>query len=437
MILKFKIKNHLSIKKEVVLDFVATKRDKHFNFFCEEIGKYKVLKIAMLFGPNASGKSNILHSLDRFRSIVLNDKLSKKEPVQQIPFEFDSSSKKSPTFFELEFLIDETKYSYSIEFNNEFIINENLYLYSPNKSKYFSRTTDVKTREVSLFTGSKFAIDEVDRRTIIGNTPPNITILSGYNKTSLQKEVLQKIRDWFNENLLPIIEPRSRLKRYVTSKLHEEEIDRTLVLNMLKEADFNIREAKIDEFKITKDMVESIKGKDSILYETMKKEFEKKEEIVNLDLYFKHLVKENKRENICKLDNYLESLGTLRYFGLSGVLSEIINRSGVLFIDELESSLHPDLLNHFINTFMLNTKRSQLIFTSHYFPLLEETDELRKDVVWFTEKLEDGSTELYSLKDIKIRPELNYYKAYKTGKFGAKPFIGSPYLPINEGDNEL
>jgi AAA15 family ATPase/GTPase len=436
MILKFKVKNHLSIKNEVVLDFVATKKDKHFNFFCEEIGEYKILKIAMLFGPNASGKSNILHSLDRFRSIVLNDKLSKKEPVQQIPFEFDSSSKKSPTFFELEFLIDETKYSYSIEFNNEFIINENLYLYSPNKSKYFSRTTDVKTGEVSLLKGSKFAIDEVDRRTIVGNTPPNITILSGYNKTSLQIEVLQKIRDWFNENLLPIIEPRSRLKRYVTSKLHEEEIDKALVLNMLKEADFNIREAIIDEFKITKDMVESIKGKDSILYETMKKEFEKKEEIVNLDLYFKHLVKENKRENIYKLDNYLESLGTLRYFGLSGVLSEIIDRSGALFIDELESSLHPDLLNHFINTFMLNTKRSQLIFTSHYYPLLEETDEIRKDIVWFTEKLEDGSTELYSLKDIKIRSVLNYYKAYKTGKFGAKPFVGSAYLPQNEVDNE-
>jgi AAA15 family ATPase/GTPase len=436
MILKFKVKNHLSIKNEVVLDFVATKKDKHFNFFCEEIGEYKILKIAMLFGPNASGKSNILHSLDRFRSIVLNDKLSKKEPVQQIPFEFDSSSKKSPTFFELEFLIDETKYSYSIEFNNEFIINENLYLYSPNKSKYFSRTTDVKTGEVSLLKGSKFAIDEVDRRTIVGNTPPNITILSGYNKTSLQIEVLQKIRDWFNENLLPIIEPRSRLKRYVTSKLHEEEIDKALVLNMLKEADFNIREAIIDEFKITKDMVESIKGKDSILYETMKKEFEKKEEIVNLDLYFKHLVKENKRENIYKLDNYLESLGTLRYFGLSGVLSEIIDRSGALFIDELESSLHPDLLNHFINTFMLNTKRSQLIFTSHYYPLLEETDEIRKDIVWFTEKLEEGSTELYSLKDIKIRSVLNYYKAYKTGKFGAKPFVGSAYLPQNEVDNE-
>ena len=84
----------MEFKDEVVLDFVATKKDKHFDFFCEKIGKYKVSKIAMLFGPNASGKSNILHSLDRFRDIVLDDNLSKDDPIQQIPFEFATSKYK-------------------------------------------------------------------------------------------------------------------------------------------------------------------------------------------------------------------------------------------------------------------------------------------------------------------------------------------------------
>ena len=438
MILKFKIKNHLSIKNEVVLDFVATKKDKHFNFFCEEIGKYKVLKIAMLFGPNASGKSNILYSLDRFRSIVLNDKLSKKEPIQQIPFEFDSSSKKSPTFFELEFLIDETKYAYSIEFNNEIIINENLYICAPNKAKYFSRTTNVKTEEINLVPGNKFDISDIDKRTLTGNTPSNMTIISGYNKTGLQIEVLKKIRDWFKKQLNPIIEPRLSLKEYVSKQIYDKKINISLYETILQEADFNISKTIINKSKVTKDMIEAIKDIDPVLYKSAIEEMEKNtDELVNLSLFFEHTIKKNNKEKRYKLPDVLESAGTLRYFGLSGVLSEIIDRSGVLFIDELESSLHPDLLNHFINTFMLNTKRSQLIFTTHYYPLLEETDELRKDVVWFTEKLEDGSTELYSLKDIKIRSVLNYYKAYKTGKFGAKPFIGSAYLPQNEIDNEL
>ncbi|MEA2096771.1 MAG: ATP-binding protein [Candidatus Cloacimonadota bacterium] len=436
MILKFKIKNHLSIKDVVVLDFVATKKGKHFDFFCEEIGKYKVLKIAMLFGPNASGKSNILHSLDRFRNIVLDDNLSKDDPIQQIPFEFDAVSKETPTVFEIEMLIDSIKYSYKIEFNDKFILNEILRIYDPNKVKYFSRITETGTGKVILHPGSKFSIDEVDIRTITGNTLPNMTILSGYNKTSLQLDILTKVREWFHKYLRPIIEPKTRLKKYVTNRIHKQEIKKQNVLNMLKEADFNIDEAYINEIKVTKEMVEKIKEIDTVLYNKLRKKFETKEELISLDLYFKHLVKDNNKETTYKLENNLESLGTLRYYGLSGILSQTVDRGGILNIDELESSLHPDLLNHYINTFMLNTKRSQLIFTSHYHPLLEETDELRKDIVWFTEKREDGSTDLYSLKDINIRSSLNYYKAYKTGKFGAKPFIGSAFIQEDNVDDD-
>ncbi len=436
MILKFKIKNHLSIKDEVVLDFVATKKGKHFDFFCEEIGKYQVLKIAMLFGPNASGKSNILHSLDRFRRIVLNDNLRKDDPVKQIPFAFDPTSRKSPTEFELEFLIGSIKYSYNIEFNNNSILNEILYTFNPNKAKYFSRTTNKKTGKVVLKPGNKFTIDEVDVRTIAGNTLPNMTILGGYNKTSLQIEIFNNIRAWFTKHLHSIIEPNSDLKGFVISKLHNEEINRALVLEMLKEADFNIKDTTIKKMKITNDMIERIKELNTALYERMKKDIEQKEVIETLILTFKHLVKDNGSEKIYDLTNSLESQGTLRYFGLSGILSQIIDKMGILSIDELESSLHPDLLNHFISTFMLNTKQSQLIFTSHYHPLLEETDELRKDIVWFTEKRENGSTDLYSLKDINIRTSLNYYKAYKTGKFGAKPFIGSAFIQRNEVEDD-
>ncbi len=436
MILKFKIKNHLSIKNEIVLDFQATKKDKHFNFFCEEIGKYKVLKIAMLFGPNASGKSNILHALDRFRNIVLNDNLNKNDAIRQIPFEFDPISQKSPTVFEIEFLVNSDKFSYRIEYNDKFILSENLYIFAPKRANYFNRTTDEKTGKVLLIPGNKFDIDDVDKRTIEGNTLHNMTILSGYNKTSLHINTLSKVRDWFKYYLSPIIESRHELTDYVTSKLYKDEIKKKPLINMLEVADFNISDTEIDEFKVTKEMIEGIKDENADLYETMIKQIGKKKELINLFLYFQHLIKKENKKHTFKLQSDLESLGTIRYFGLSGVLTELIDKSGILNIDELESSLHPDLLYHFINTFMLNTKHSQLIFTSHYLPLLEDTNELRKDVVWFTEKREDGSTDLYSLKDINIRTSLNYYKAYKAGKFGAKPFIGSAYLPNPEVKHE-
>ena len=437
MILKFKVKNHLSIKNEIILDFVATKKDKHFNFFCEEIGEYKVLKIAMLFGPNASGKSNILFALDRFRDIVLNDNLSKNDQIQHIPFEFDSSTQNAPTFFELEFLVDETKFTYNIEFNNKFVISENLYIYSPNKAKYFSRLTNIKTMEINLDTGTKFDINDIDKRTLIGNTLHNMTILSGYNKTSLQIKVFDIINEWFSYNLRPIVMPDTKLRDYIKDQIINKSLKKKFIENMLHNADFNVKRAIVHKTEITIELLEDLKEKNPSFYKTAIEMLEKHpENNFALNLILEHNIKNKSKEELFTLPEFLESAGTLRYFGLSGVLSEIINRTGVLFIDELESSLHPDLLNHFINTFMLNTKRSQLIFTSHYYPLLEETDELRKDVVWFTEKLEDGSTELYSLKDIKIRSALNYYKAYKTGKFGAKPFIGTAYLPQNEVDNE-
>ena len=150
--------------------------------------------------------------MDRFRDIVLDDKLSKNDTIEQIPFEFDATTKSSPTFFELEFLINEKKYSYNIEYNNKYIIKENLYIYSPNRAKYFSRTTDIDTDKVYLVPGTKFILDDTDRRTLIGNTPSNMTIISGYNKTSLQDEVLQKTRDWFKNQLHSIIVPRTILK---------------------------------------------------------------------------------------------------------------------------------------------------------------------------------------------------------------------------------
>ncbi|MCK4695704.1 MAG: ATP-binding protein, partial [Candidatus Cloacimonetes bacterium] len=284
--------------------------------------------------------------------------------------------------------------------------------------------------------GTKFKIEDTDKKTLIGNTLPNMTILSGYNKTSLQNEILQKIRDWFKNQLKPIIEPRSQLTEYAKSKLYKGKINTKQLINLLEVADFNISMPIINKEEIDKELIEEVKEKFPGVYKSMVKN-KTEEAFFRLNLFFEHIIKKkDNKEKTYKLDGDLESLGTLRYFGLSGVLTEIIDRTGVLFIDELDSSLHPDLLNQFINTFMLNTKHSQLIFTTHYYPLLEETDELRKDVVWFTEKKEDGSTDLFSLKDINIRAALNYYKAYKTGKFGAKPFIGSAYLSRNEIDNE-
>ena len=124
----------------------------------------------------------------------------------------------------------------------------------------------------------------------------------------------------------------------------------------------------------------------------------------------------------------MESAGTNRLYELGGVLQEALWVDGLLNIDELESSMHPDLVIHFINTFLVNSKEAQLVCTTHEINILSEQDNLRKDIVWFTQKSPEGATELYSLADFNIRKELSFINAYKAGKFGAKPRLGSIYL---------
>ncbi len=97
-------------------------------------------------------------------------------------------------------------------------------------------------------------------------------------------------------------------------------------------------------------------------------------------------------------------------------------------IDEIDSSLHPELVLHFINTFLANSKEAQLVCTTHDINILSEQDNLRKDIIWFTEKSEYGATELYSMADFKHRKELSFINAYKAGKFGARPKLGSIYM---------
>ena len=115
------------------------------------------------------------------------------------------------------------------------------------------------------------------------------------------------------------------------------------------------------------------------------------------------------------------------------LLDTLINQK-ILVIDELEASLHPDLIKHFILTFIVNSRNAQLIATTHFRELLQEKDILRPDIIWFTERKKDQSTDLYSLADFDssvIRKTSSYYNAYKIGKLGAVPNLRSYYLDLD------
>ena len=136
------------------------------------------------------------------------------------------------------------------------------------------------------------------------------------------------------------------------------------------------------------------------------------------------------------LKKQLYKINTKKYYSFSGILIILIsNFSTIVSIDELESSLHPELFQHFLLTFLVNSKNSQLIATSHYREILNNRDIFRDDAIWFTDKNEDSATELYSLADFDssvVRDTTNVLNAYKSGKLGGVPNLGDYYIDLDE-----
>ena len=133
-----------------------------------------------------------------------------------------------------------------------------------------------------------------------------------------------------------------------------------------------------------------------------------------------------------------ESRGTKRYYDFAGLLALFIKDPRVMLIDELETSLHPDLYRHFIVSYLLNTKDSQILATTHNRELLDDRDLFRNDAIWFTDKSNADATELYSLADFDrsvIGKKTNVLNAYKSGKLSGTPILGDTHIDLNHGKN--
>ena len=199
------------------------------------------------------------------------------------------------------------------------------------------------------------------------------------------------------------------------------------MIHIIRKADF-----RIANFTIRKEKT----GVDAGLIKAIKlimPDMDLEKVITNDEIELNKIIIEHKiGEKSYPLEYEFESSGTQRYYQLSGLLSLMISSSVIFPIDEIESALHPDLLKHFLLTFLVNGKNSQLIATTHFRELLMERDVFRNDVIWFTEKKEDGSTDLFSLEDFDssvVRTGSSIYNAYKLGKLGATPNLSDYYIP--------
>ena len=431
MIINFSVQNFGSIKDKQTLSFEADKSPHLEDAYIVNFGGQRILKLALIYGANASGKTTILKALDFLRDIVLEPERKKTNELDFNPFLFDPKTPKQNSIISIEFFQNGIKYFYEVEFFKKAIVSEALFFYNPNKANVFKRKTNLSNQFTEISFGSKISADKVFEKTLESNTLWNNTVVGGYLKTNIDLKELQEVVDWFKNYLSPLVYTRTELEGFVTSRIESKEISKADVVTILKKADFNISDIVIEEKeeKIPDGLIEFLR-KQVKEHSDKIKELEERGKVTAVNIEFEHTVNNTKYT----LPLEFESQGTRRYYGFAGLLALLIKNSTAFPIDELEASLHPDLYLHFILSFLLNSKNSQIIATTHNREILDNKDIFRNDAIWFTDKQDSCATELYSLTDFDssiVRNTTNILNAYKSGKLSGTPNLGDTFIDLS------
>ena len=400
MIAEIKFKNMFSFRDETVLSFEADKSKDLESYHVVELAPdVKLLKLAVIYGANASGKSNIIKVCDFIRSFITCTPLNKAELIKIVPFLLNRTSKEQASEFSVSFYAmngdKAIRYVYSVLLETTHIVRETLIYYlSQQPATVFERSMENNVSSIKF--GQKVKISTAAKEEITLKCLPNMSVFAAYMQVNTNIAEMETALQYLTKQMMPAIVPTSSLSRYAEEAI-KKETAKEYILRYLQEADFNISNIS-------------------------SKEQETKKGVVNYTMY-QHKVSSGLGGNdYYEFPELYESDGTIRTFGLASQIQNSIGSNALLAVDEIESSLHPKLIEYMIERFLKESKQAQLLLTTHYDGLLGEEDLLRKDNIWFAEKNTDGASVLYPLTDFKgLNRISSLQKAYKFGKFGAVP----------------
>jgi len=433
MIAEFKIRNFYSLRDEQTLSFIPTNDVTSRDIYTEEVADgVSLLKIGCIYGSNASGKTNILKALDFFTQFMINDDLNKGDEIGVVPFLLDDVSRQERTQFEMTFYLNREKYKLNLVLDNKVIYEETLQVYSSvQPTLLYKRTYNAEKDATDIVFGGKVGLVKKSREAIEGNTFNKRTVIAAFGKSNVEKSRLNLVYEFFSQRIAPIMYPQSSLMGFTKRRITKEKDGRLkkFILHFLKASDFNISDFAIheEEVSITPEMELMIKNT-SGMPEKAKEEILKKGTLRSDEMFFVHHTSNGDKE----LGEELESRGTKRYMGLATILYDLLVHGVILPIDEIETSIHYELLSYFIKVFLVNSKRGgQLIVSTHDINLLDE-DYIRRDVIWFTDKNDCGETQLIRLSTLGLHKTLSVYNAYKQEKLVDLPFLDSIYMDMDE-----
>jgi AAA15 family ATPase/GTPase len=414
MLVEFRIKNFRSLRDEQVLSLVASSDKTLLDTHALDTGLKAaphLLKSAVVYGANASGKSNLIKALQFMRGVVLES--ANLQPGQTFgrlqPFRLDAASGSLPTEFEVTFILNGVRYQYGFAMNAQRIISEQLLVYKAFKpQRWFERHFDAESgKDVYEFGSSLKGAKNLWE----GATRPNALFLSV--AVQLNSEALRPVFDWF-ANRLVIFNEQSPLSPQFSMQMLKQEAQRKAICEFLRAADISIADIEVATKQA---MVHTI----NFDLTTGKREETASEQTVD-EVKFHHITEHGN----AVFDLMDESSGTRNLLLLTGPILDILNKGLTLVVDELDTSLHTLLVQALVRLFHrpeVNTGGAQLIFTTHDTSLLDAYGLFRRDQIWFVEKRSDQSSSLYPLLDFSPRKNEALERGYLQGRYGALPYL--------------
>lgn len=378
MVLEIALTNFFSINEKITLDLQAaniqTKEARVLDGNTFKVGNERLLKTVAIYGANASGKSNIIKAVKAAVDMILDShNYNEGDSFGFKPFKFGRND--IPSDFYIRFIVNGIEHEYSFSCTRDEIITESLYYYPKGrKALIFSRDERKAGGKKE-----KYEFTTVIRRPmdVASNTSRKTLFLS--RASQMDREKAKEIYRWFNEQLVFSYRGNASV---ATDRFLGDNKD--AVLRVLKAADSDIVEFSYKDGELTT--------------------FHRRNPSLPFDF------------------NTEESEGTKILFKIMLTVMDVVRNNKVMFLDEVETSLHTRLVEYLINLFH-NSRSAQLVFTTHNTHLLDMT-RFRKDQIFFVNKRDDGSSDLYSLFDYKdFREKMDLEKAYLQGRFDAVPYI--------------
>ena len=426
MIRNFWVKNYLSIRDKQELSFLA--KGPSSELVTEVADGVFLYKLGILYGSNASGKSNMLVALNEvFRLLVIPKSDATQRINGSIPFIL---TKDEPIEMHVSFYANGIRYDYDVKFNEKYILNEVMYYY-PNKSKslFYERSFVGENIQADVKFGTSLKLQVKTQDSIRENTLNNHSVLSVCRKAALTEDIapFNDLHGWIMDNYHDVDGDGEKGVVEILKKAYNNPPKRKFYNTMLQKADLNILEYR----PVVEDRFVPTEYRERIQKENIPEEM--KEALLKPTADSVAFVNHSINGDFDVPLNW-QSKGTIKYIRILDALYDMITDSHVYYLDELGEDLHNDLLYYYLNVFIFNSEKSQLIITSQETTLLsQDLINENRGVVWFVDKNKETASSEYSRGDsFGLHKNLSLYNSYRIGRLGAKPELGSIFINLED-----